>query len=127
MRAHEFVNESKEGKISKRAAQATKGAHKVRDKGGYDRIYYLNRLTMAMASADGKDKKPIKMDSSSWVEKYNTVHPYTEAEHNMLHQAMKTIPTDHHEVVPFSKSMELDSTNKSSPIASRPKDFRKKK
>jgi len=127
MRAHEFVSESKEGKVSKRAEQATQGMHKVRDSGGYDRTYHLNRLGMAMASADGKDKKPVQMDSASWVEKFNTVHPYTEAEHNMLHQAMNTVPTEHQEVVPFSKSMELDSTNKNSPIASRPKDFRKKK
>ena len=127
MRAHEFINESHEGRISKRAEQATTGTHKVRDAGGYDRTYYLNRLGMAMATADGKSKKPVDMDSASWIEKYNTVHPYTEAEHNMLHQAMKTIPTDHQTVVPFSKSMELDSTNKNSPIASRPKDFRKKK
>jgi hypothetical protein len=127
MRAHEFVSESKEGKVSKRASHATPGIHKVRDAGGYDRTYHLNRLGMAMASADGKDKKPVQMDSASWVEKFNTVHPYTEAEHNMLHQAMNTVPTEHQEVVPFSKSMELDSTNKSSPIASRPKDFRKKK
>ena len=56
------------------------------------------------------------MDSASWTEKYNTVHPYTEEEHNMLHQAMKTVPTEHHEVVPFSKSMEPDDTHKSSPI-----------
>ena len=121
------MNEDKEGKVSKRAAHATPGIHKVRDAGGYDRTYHLNRLGMAMASADGKDKKPVQMDSASWVEKFNTVHPYTEAEHNMLHQAMNTIPTEHQEVVPFSKSMELDSTNKNSPIASRPKDFRKKK
>ena len=127
MRAHEFVSESKEGKVSKRASHATPGIHKVRDAGGYDRTYHLNRLGMAMASADGKDKKPVQMDSASWVEKFNTVHPYTEAEHNMLHQAMNTVPTEHQEVVPFSKSMELDSTNKSSPIASRPTDFRKKK
>lgn len=126
MRASEFINESSEGKVSKRAAQATKGMHKVRDAGGYDRTYHLNRLAMAMASADGKDKKPVDMDSSSWVEKFNTVHPYTEAEHNMLHQAMNTIPTEHQAVVPFGKSMELDSTNKVSPIATRPKDHRKK-
>lgn len=126
MRAHEFINESAEGKVSKRAAQATKGMHKVRDAGGYDRTYHLNRLGMAMASADGKSKKPVDMDSASWVEKYNTIHPYTEEEHNMLHQAMKTVPTEHQATVPFSKSMELDSTNKTSPVAKRPKDHRKK-
>ena len=127
MRASEFINEAKGGKLSKRAEQAMPGTHKVRDAGGYDRTYHLNRLSMAMASADGQSKKPIDMDSASWVEKYNTVHPYTEAEHNMLHQAMKTIPTEHQATVPFSKSMELDSTNKTSPTAPRPKDFRKKK
>lgn len=126
MRAHEFINESAEGKIPKRAAQASPGTHKVRDAGGYDRTYHLNRLGMAMASADGKDKKPVQMDSASWIEKYNTVHPYTEAEHNMLHQAMKTIPTEHQSVVPYSKSIEMDSTNKVSPVAKRPKDHRKK-
>jgi hypothetical protein len=126
VRAHEFINEAKEGTISKRAEQATRGTHKVRDAGGYDRTYHLNRLAMAMASADGKDKKPVDMDSASWVEKFNTVHPYTEAEHNMLHQAMNTIPTEHQSTVPFGKSMELDSTNKVSPTAKRPKDYRKK-
>lgn len=125
MRASEFINEAKKGKLSKRASQATQGTHKVRDAGGYDRTYHLNRLAMAMASADGKDTKPVEMDSESWVEKYNTVHPYTEAEHNMLHQAMNTIPTEHATVVPFSKSMEMDCTNKSSPVKPR-RDYRKK-
>lgn len=125
MRAHEFINESAEGHISKRAEKASPGTHKVRDAGGYDRTYHLNRLGMAMASADGKSKKPVDMDSASWVEKYNTIHPYTEEEHNMLHQAMKTVPTEHQATVPFSKSMELDSTNKNSPIKPR-KDYRKK-
>ena len=60
------------------------------------------------------------------VEKYNTIHPYTEAEHNMLHQAMGAIPTDHQQVVPWSKSMEPDDTHKASPVAKRPKDHRKK-
>lgn len=126
MRAHEFIIEGKEGKLSKRAEKASPGTHRVRDDGGYDRTYHLNRLAMAMASADGKDKKAVPMDSSSFVEKYNTIHPYTEAEHNMLHQAMKTIPTEHQDVVPFKKSIELDSTNKVSPVAKRPKDHRKK-
>ena len=57
------------------------------------------------------------MDNASFVEKYNTAHPYTEEEHNMLHQAMKTIPTEHQEVVPWSKSMEMDDTNKTSPVS----------
>lgn len=115
MRASEFLSEG-EGKIPEEAEQATKGTHKVRDVGGYDRVYHMNRLMMAMAQADGKSKKPVGMDSSSYVEKYNTAHPYTEEEHNMLHQAMKTVPTEHQEIVPWSKSSEMEDTHKVSPV-----------
>lgn len=115
MRAREFISEG-EGKIPKHAERATQGTHKLRDVGGYDRVYHMNRMMMAMAAADGKSKKPVNMDSASYVEKFNTAHPYTEEEHNMIHQAMKTIPTEHQEVVPFSKSMELDDTHKVSPV-----------
>lgn len=121
MRASEFITEEHTkghngGKLSHNNAQATPSMHKVRDEGGYDRTYHLNRLGMAMAMADGKSKKPVDMESSSFVEKYNTIHPYTEAEHNMLHQAMGTIPTDHQEVVGWSKSVEPDDTNIGSPM-----------
>jgi hypothetical protein len=115
MRAQEFIIEG-EGKMHKHAAAASQGTHKTRDKGGYDRTNHLNRLMMATAMADGKSKKPVDMDSASWIEKYNTAHPYTEEEHNMLHQAMATIPTEHKEVVPFSKSQEADDTHKISPV-----------
>jgi len=116
MRAREFMTEGVEGKVSKRFHNASPGAHKIRDIGGYDRVNHLNRFAMAMASADGKSSKPIEMDAYSWAQKYNTVHPYTEAEHNMVHQAMATVPTEHHEVVPFSKSVETDDTHKVSPF-----------
>lgn len=115
MRAREFVFETV-GKISHRAEQASVGLHKVRDSGGYDRLYMLNRLGMAMAMADGKDKKSVDMDEASWAEKFNTVHPYTEAEHNMLHQAMGAIPHEHQEVVPLSKSEEPKAVNVESPV-----------
>lgn len=117
MRAREFIAEA-EGKMPKRAEQANQGTHKVRDKGGYDRTYHMNRMMMAMAKADGKSHKPVDMDEASYVEKFNTAHPYTKEEHNMIHQAMATIPTEHQEVVPFSKSEEMPDTNKQSPMTS---------
>lgn len=116
MRAKEFIVEGK-GTMPKHAEQATQGTHKVRDKGGYDRTYHLNRMMMAMASADGRSKKPVKMDSSSYVEKFNTAHPYTEEEHNMIHQAMATVPTEHEEIAAFGKSSEMSDTHKTSPIS----------
>ena len=121
MRAHEFIIESgltnKHGKIKPEHVNSSLGIHKTRDIGGYDRIYHMNRLMMAMACADGKSTTLNRdVDAASWVEKYNTVHPFTEEEHNMLKQAMTVIPTDLETIVPFSKSSENEYTNKTSPI-----------
>jgi hypothetical protein len=115
MRAREFIVET-EGAMHPHAQAASRGTHKTRDKGGYDRTNHLNRMMMATAMADGKSKKAVDMDEASWVEKYNTAHPYTEEEHNMLHQAMATIPAEHKQVVPFSKSQEMADTHKISPV-----------
>ena len=124
MRAREFIPESKaNGKIRKDHAEASLGVYKARDVGGYDRIYHMNRLTMAMASADGKSLDAVDMDASSFAEKYNTVHPYTEQEYNMFVAASKTIPTDQETIVPYSKSKESEGTQKKSAVlvAKRPK------
>jgi hypothetical protein len=115
MRAKEFITEA-EGTIHAHAEVATQGIHKVRDVGGYDRVYHMNRLWMAMAMADGKSQDAVEMDNASFVEKYNTVHPYTELEYNMMIQATKTIPTDQKDVVPYSKSSEPKDTNTTSPV-----------
>jgi hypothetical protein len=113
MRAHEFLTEG-DGKLHPHHSTASQGIFKTRDIGGYDRIYHMNRLWMAMAMADGKSQDAVEMDSASFAEKYNTVHPYTEEEYNMFVAATKTIPTDKKDVVPYSKSQEPDDTNKTS-------------
>lgn len=115
MRASEFIREDAVGKISKRAEQATQGVMKARDIGGYDRTNWLNRAMMAAACADGKDTKKIpEIDGYSWAEKYNTIHPYTEEEWKMMKQVLSTVPTDSQTVVPWSASMEPETTNKQS-------------
>jgi len=113
MRAYEFLTEG-EGKIHKHHADASPGITKVRDVGGYDRVYHMNRLMMAMAMADGKSKDAVEMDNASFAEKYNTIHPYSEEEHNMFIAASKTIPSDTKVVIPYSKSQEPTDTNKQS-------------
>ena len=110
MRAHEFLSEGK-GKLPKNAAPASQGVFKVRDVVGYDRVYHMNRLWMAMAMADGKSQDAVDMDYESFAEKYNTVHPFTEEEYNMMVAATKTVPTDKKKVLPYSKSMEPEDTN----------------
>jgi hypothetical protein len=75
----------------------------------------MNRLWMATAMADGQSKKGVDMDSYSWMEKYNTQHPYTQEEYNMFRQAENTVPTDSKEVTPWTKSVEPEDTYKVSP------------
>lgn len=116
MRAKEFINEER-GPIPKRLKTAQQGSFLMRDVGGYDRTYHLNRIWMAAAMADGKDTKPVDMHDSSFVEKFNYAVPYTEEEHNMLHAAMATIPTEGHELTPWSKSEEMPAVHKVSPIS----------
>lgn len=116
MRAKDFIVE-RIGKVKKKAAAVQQGVYKSRDVGGYDRVYHMNRLWMATAMADGQNNKPVDMDEASWVEKYNTQHPYTEEEYNMFRQAEATVPTDSKEVTPWSKSQEPDDTHTVSPTS----------
>ena len=118
MKINELLSENrKEGKIKKRHAAVQQSVTKSRDEGGYDRVNYMNRKWMATAMADGKSRKAVDMDGYSWVEKYNTEHPYTEEEYNMFRQADATIPGDVKKVIPWSKSEEPEDTHKLSPVS----------
>ena len=97
------------------------GVDKMRDEGGYDRTYHMNRMMMAMAMHDGKGAHKVDMPVESWVEKYNTAHPYTDEEHDMVQGAMKTVPTDKKTVQKRSKSREPDDTHKVSPVPAKKK------
>ena len=115
MRANEFINESV-GSMHPDQVAVGQGATRMRDVGGYDRTYHLNRIWMATAMADGSSKKAVDMDSSSFIEKYNVAFPSTDIEHMMVLQAMATIPTDGKELAKRSKSKEPDDTNAVSPV-----------
>jgi hypothetical protein len=118
MRAKEFISEGTPGgKMHPQHVDVGQGVTRMRDVGGYDRTYHLNRIWMATAMADGKSVKPVDMDSSSWIEKYNVAVPYTDEEHLMVLAAMATIPTDGKELAKRSKSKEPSDTNSVSPIA----------
>jgi len=115
MRANEFIYEDV-GDLTPDQKGPMKASKMVRDKGGYDRIYYINRLGMAMAMANGKDTKPVDMDTSSWVEKFNSVHAYTPEEESMIDAAIATIPTEAVTGVTSSKSEEPLGIHKISPV-----------
>ena len=118
MKIIEIINEDRKGELPHGTKEHSLSITRFRDKGGYDRTNHLNRVMMAAACHDGRTKEPLaadQMDPASWVEKYNTAHPYTEAEHNMVHGALKTIGAEYDDPVPFSKSVEHDEIHRTSP------------
>lgn len=120
MRAREFIVElsvKPSGKMHPDHEKAANGGILSRDVGGYDRTYHMNRLLMAAAMSDGDMTKPISMDASSFVEKYNVAFPYTDVEHLMMLHAMSTIPTDGGELTKRAKSQEPDDTYTQSPVS----------
>lgn len=115
MRASEFITEAK-GKIHPEHSGVQRSVSKSRDPGGYYPSYHQLRTGMALAGADGSHNK-IDMDEESWIGPHWSQHPYTEVEHKMLQQVRKTIPTEHHQIQPWSKSQEPDDTHKTSPVS----------
>ena len=103
---------------SKRQAQSTRGLNTYKDGERADSTYTSYRLGMAVAGANGKD--PIDMDGKSWAGKNKTAHPYTNEEQEMLKQAYKVVGAKYKDLNHGDlKSLELDSTNKISPVAKR--------
>jgi hypothetical protein len=119
MRAKEFITEHT-GKAHPEHDSVHQGYSKVRDPGGYYPSYHQMRTGIVLGMMDGSSDK-IKAPHESWMGPYWTQHPYTETEHNMFAQARKTIPTEHHQVQKWSKSVEPETTYKVSPVAKRKK------
>ena len=115
MRAYEFLTEGRAGKLKKHHSDAMPGAYNFRDD-GTDRIYNLNRIMMAAAMADGKSKNAVDMDEASWADKYNTAHPYSKEEDNMMHQAFATVKSKYKHKVSDHCSVENDDVHRVSPI-----------
>lgn len=116
MRASEFINESyKPGKLKKRQHYASKGLHKFRDPQGFDRTYEMNRLGMALACTDGEIDPEV--DQESWAGRFNTAHPYTEAEQRMLEKAYKAMGSEYTDLNHGDLSSdEVPGTNITSPV-----------
>lgn len=120
MRAREFINETRkaQGDVPDDLKNKSQGMIRMRDQGGYDRFYHMNRMGMVLAMANGQDEKPIKdVDPASFAEKFNIAFPYTDIEELMMFQAIATIPTDSKELVKRSKSQESGDTNITSPVS----------
>jgi len=115
MRASEFLTERKIAHPTKRQSFSSRGLHKFRDPGGYDRTYELNRIMMATACADGVT--PLALDAETWSGRFNTAHPYTDIESKMLKQAYKAVGSEMHDLNHGDdRSQELPGTNTQSTV-----------
>ncbi len=119
MKVTEVISEAIQGKMSKRAEQASRGVNTYGDAEHRSSDYVAYRLGMAVAGTDGKNTPT--MDRKSWIGKDKSTHPYTEEEQEMLKKAYKAVGADWKDLNHGDmRSMELDSTNKTSPV-SKPK------
>ena len=115
MRASEFIIEGKIAKPTKRQSFSSRGMHKFRDPNGLDRIYELNRIMMAVASTDGTTMPDV--DSEGWSGRFNTAHPYTDVESDMLKLAYKAVGSEMHDLNHGDdESRELEGTNTQSTV-----------
>ena len=89
MRAHEFVVEARQGKITKRQQYGTKGLNTYTDGNRVSSTYTMNRLGMAAAMTDGTFVPDI--DARSWVGTHKTTHPYTPEEQEKLKMAYQAV------------------------------------
>ena len=120
MRAKDFITEKKQSKMTKRQNQSTRGVNKYADGEKWNGDYVAYRLGMAVAGTDGQIEP--ELDSSSWVGKWKTTHPYTQEEQEMLKKAYKAVGATYQDVNHGDmRSLELDTTNKTSPVARKKK------
>ena len=116
MRAKDFITEKKQSKMTKRQNQSTRGVNTYSDAERWNSDYVAYRLGMAVAGTDGQIEPEI--DSKSWIGKSKSTHPYTQEEQEMLKKAYKAVGASYKdENHGDMRSLELDTTNKTSPVA----------
>jgi len=116
MKVYDVISEATSAKITKRQSQSSRGISTYSDAEKANSDYVAFKLGQAMASTDGKTVPEI--DAKSWYGKKKTVHPYTEVENEMFKKAAEAVGANYDDVNHGDmQSKELDSTNKTSPVA----------
>ena len=117
MRAHEFIFEGRRlgGKMSKVSQYATRGLNVFSGNEQLNTNHALNRVMMATACTDGKEK--VDMPMQSWAGKYNIANPYTKEEQDKLKLAYEALGLEWEDINNGDmESSELDSTYSTSPV-----------
>lgn len=116
MKIYEIITEVRQPKPTKRQSQSSRGLSIYGDSEKANSDYVAFKLGQAMAGTDGKSKPDL--DGKSWHGKKKTIHPYTEVEHEMFKQAAKVVGADYHDLNKGDmRSLELETTNTTSPVA----------
>ena len=116
MRAKEFITEKKQTKMTKRQNQSTRGVNTYSDSERWNTDYVAYRLGMAVAGTDGQIEP--ELSASSWIGKSKSTHPYTQEEQEMLKRAYKAVGATYKDLNHGDmRSLELDTSNKTSPVA----------
>lgn len=120
MKVYEIINEAvKQGKMTKRQNQSTRGVHTFGDAERANSDYVQFRVGMAAAATDGKTMPEI--DAKSWIGKRKAAFPYTKEEVDILKMAYKAAGANYEDLNHGDiHSKELDTTQKTSPV-SKPK------
>jgi hypothetical protein len=118
VRASEFINES--SKLRKSAKNAIPGMTINKGLDNNNNPYLAYRFGVALASSPNGDMEPNNEIGSNF-----TMIDYTDAGAEIRKHAEKVMGQPSSKKT-SSDSHELDSVNKVSPTANRPKDFRKK-
>ena len=120
MKISDIINEAKGttlGEVPEHQKPIMRQTINFRDLGGFDRTHHLYRIMLACAMSDGKNAADLlELDPLTWHSKYNTAHPYTKEESNMIQGALKTIGAESNHAVSDSTSVELPEVNKLSPV-----------
>lgn len=120
MKINEIIAEGKKGRLHKNAKNAMHKTHAYSDGYKSDGTMNFYRVGMAAAMADGSGK-PVDVDERTWYSTSNVTVPYSDVEHDMMHQAFKTVKTNVKTPVRDRKSREADDTHKTSPVRARTK------
>lgn len=120
MKINEIIAEGKKGRLHKNAKNAMHKTHAYSDGYKSDGTMNFYRVGMAAAMADGSGK-PVDVDERTWYSTSNVTVPYSDVEHDMMHQAFKTVKTNVKTPVRDRKSREADDTHKTSPVRAKSK------
>ena len=120
MKIHEIIIEGKKGKLSRHAKNAMHKTHAYSDGYHTDGTMNFYRVGMAAAMADGS-KNPVDIDERTWYSTSNVTVPYSDLEHEMMHQAFKAVKSNVKTPVKDRKSREASDTHKTSPVRAKSK------